>query len=102
MLRCEAAVGAELVGGGPEAFLQRVVGGVSFRWGDPVHKFCQTDEGAKASGNQDREFPFALSDSDRIVSEIVSATSQKALLGFHRQRERSVTTDEGGTQHRTF
>src|SRR6266571_2878641 len=53
LLRCEAAVGAELVGGGPEAFLQRVVGSVSFRWGDPVHKFCQTDEGAKASGNQD-------------------------------------------------
>jgi len=38
LLRGEAGVGAELVGGGPEAFLQRVVGGVSFRWGDPVHK----------------------------------------------------------------
>ena len=36
-LGLEAGVGAELVGGIPEALFQRVVGGVFFRWGDPLH-----------------------------------------------------------------
>ena len=33
----EAGVGAELVGGVPKTFFQRAVGGVFFRWSDPVH-----------------------------------------------------------------
>ena len=33
----EAGVGAELVSGVPEAFFERVGGGVFFRWSDPVH-----------------------------------------------------------------
>jgi len=37
-LGLEAGVGAELVGGVPEAFLQRGVGGVLFGGGDPEHK----------------------------------------------------------------
>ena len=36
-LGLEAGVGAELVGGIPEAFFQRGVVGVFFGWGDPDH-----------------------------------------------------------------
>ena len=36
----EAGIGAELIGGGPEAFFQGVVGGVLFGGGDPDHKRC--------------------------------------------------------------
>ena len=35
----QAAVGAELVGSGPEALFQRVGGGVLFGWSGPVHEF---------------------------------------------------------------
>ncbi len=34
----QAAIGAKLVGGGPEAFFQRVSGGVLLRWRDPDHE----------------------------------------------------------------
>ena len=36
-LGLEAGVGAELVGGIPEALFERGGGGVFFGWGDPVH-----------------------------------------------------------------
>ena len=36
-LRLEAGVGAELIGGVPEALFERGGGGVFFGWGDPVH-----------------------------------------------------------------
>ena len=39
----EAGVGAELVGGVPEALFQRGVAGVFFRRSDPVHNFFPRD-----------------------------------------------------------
>jgi len=37
LLGCQAAVGAELVGGGPEALLERIGGEVLLRGSDPLH-----------------------------------------------------------------
>ena len=37
-LRLQFGIGAQLVGGIPEAFFQRRIVSVFFRWGDSVHK----------------------------------------------------------------